>query len=294
MEDWPTLYTLERIEQVKAVADELRQRVLEAVIDTPHTVTQLGEQLGVSPAKVHYHVRELERVGLLKLVETREKSGILEKYYRTVALRLSIPPDLLQTSNRDDMVGTLQELLGSITNGFTNSILRGLARNQDAPLQHTALLRNHVYLTEEQFMEVSEAIDEILKRYVQPSSDPNAHQYTTVLMAYDTALAMEDEPEPADNTESEPGPDGADSRERTRGTSNSWRAWTVGVQTLRRQELEMTLAQGRRLDIWVIGLLWIADDVTPELADRAISHLTIRGKLRAPAAVLEVLAGKGA
>lgn len=27
----------------------------------------------------HYHVRELERVGLVQLVETREKGGILEK-----------------------------------------------------------------------------------------------------------------------------------------------------------------------------------------------------------------------
>ena len=54
------------------------------------TVTQLGDILGIAPARVHYHVRELEKVGLLCPVETREKGGILEKYYQPVAKNISV------------------------------------------------------------------------------------------------------------------------------------------------------------------------------------------------------------
>jgi DNA-binding transcriptional ArsR family regulator len=294
MDEWPALYNLESIEQVKAIADELRQRILEELVDTPRTVTQLGERLGISAAKVHYHARELERVGLLKLVQTREKGGILEKYYRTVALRLSIPPDLLQSTNRNDVVGALQAMLGSITDCFTNAMLRGLARDADAPLQHTALVRDHVYLTDEQFLEMNGAIDDVLKRYAQSPPHENARQYTTVVMAYDTALSMEEDREPAAPADARSSGAADDVDGRGWDASNGQRAWTVGVQTLKRQELEKAIVQGRQLDIWVVGLLWIADDVTPDLAERAISRLVVRGKLRAPEGVLEVLARKDA
>ena len=68
-------YEIENIEQLRAIADMLRLRIFEMLQQKPMTVTQLGEELGEAPAKVHYHVRELEKVGLLRLVETCEKGG---------------------------------------------------------------------------------------------------------------------------------------------------------------------------------------------------------------------------
>jgi DNA-binding transcriptional ArsR family regulator len=85
MQDQAEVYNLITVEQVRVMADELRQRILEELREQPRTVTQVGEILDLAPSKVHYHVRELERVRLVDLVETREKGGILEKYYRSVA-----------------------------------------------------------------------------------------------------------------------------------------------------------------------------------------------------------------
>ena len=76
------------LEQLRAIADELRTRIVEALTHRAMTVTQLGEMLGHTPAKIHYHVRELERVKLIRLVATHPKSGILEKYYRAIAKAL--------------------------------------------------------------------------------------------------------------------------------------------------------------------------------------------------------------
>ncbi len=61
-------YEIESIEQLRAIADMLRLRIFEILQQKPMTVTQLGEELGEAPAKVHYHVRELEKLGLLRLV----------------------------------------------------------------------------------------------------------------------------------------------------------------------------------------------------------------------------------
>ena len=57
--DLPEVYELETLEQLRAIADELRTRIAEALTHRAMTVTQLGELLGQAPAKIHYHVREL-------------------------------------------------------------------------------------------------------------------------------------------------------------------------------------------------------------------------------------------
>lgn len=70
------------------------------------------------------------------------------------------------------------------------------------------------------------------------------------------------------------------------------KVWVVGETSYDRAELEKTLAEGKRLNIEVVGICNFAGDVTPDLADRAINHLRIVGQLNASAAVREVLMRK--
>src|SRR5918912_3243946 len=107
MTDTPEVYLLESIEQLKAIADELRQRIIHALSRRQMTVAQLGDLLGQAPAKLHYHVRELERLGLVVLVETREKGGILEKYYRTRGRTLAVPSRLFQEQPPDETIAAV-------------------------------------------------------------------------------------------------------------------------------------------------------------------------------------------
>lgn len=69
---------------VKALAHPLRVnilRVLQARVASPSEIaTDLDAPLG----NVSYHVRVLERVGLLKLERTRQRRGAVEHYYRAV------------------------------------------------------------------------------------------------------------------------------------------------------------------------------------------------------------------
>jgi len=71
-------YELETIEQLRVYADELRMRIVDQLALRAMTVTQLAELLGEAPNKLHYHVRELERVGLVKKVKTRD-SDLVER-----------------------------------------------------------------------------------------------------------------------------------------------------------------------------------------------------------------------
>src|SRR5215467_8134776 len=107
MTDLPEAYNLETIEQVRALADNLRLRIVNQLTAQAMTVTQLGAVLGIAPSKLHYHVHELEKVGLLHLVETREKGCILEKYYRSIAKSINAPATLFQSIPPDELVATL-------------------------------------------------------------------------------------------------------------------------------------------------------------------------------------------
>lgn len=64
---------------------------------------------------------------------------------------------------------------------------------------------------------------------------------------------------------------------------------TVGFVRLGRRELQRAVDGKERLDIRVVGRLEIGDDVTPDLADKAIARLTVRGSTQAPPKVLERL-----
>lgn len=66
----------------------------------------------------------------------------------------------------------------------------------------------------------------------------------------------------------------------------------LGIQHYSAADLRAVVDTGETLDIRVLGLASIATDVSPELAQAAISSLTILGALHASPAVKAVLASR--
>jgi Arc/MetJ-type ribon-helix-helix transcriptional regulator len=64
---------------------------------------------------------------------------------------------------------------------------------------------------------------------------------------------------------------------------------TIGVVVYNRKALEATKAEKRTLEIKVLGMVYISEDVSPELALATIRSLEVNGSLRAPKGVLEAL-----
>ena len=67
--------------QLKACLHPLRLRILEAISRVPGSSLSLAMRLGDSQPRVHYHLRQLERAGLARLVEERRKRGVVERLY---------------------------------------------------------------------------------------------------------------------------------------------------------------------------------------------------------------------
>jgi len=70
------------------------------------------------------------------------------------------------------------------------------------------------------------------------------------------------------------------------------RTLVVGLQDYGRRELEAARDSGQRLRIQALGLVRIAEDVTPELAQEAIESISVLGTLQASRAVKAALAAR--
>jgi DNA-binding transcriptional ArsR family regulator len=79
------LTLVERDAQIKALANPERVRILALLIEREGTAKQVADWMSGTRGRVHYHIKELERAGLVEMIRTVESGGVVEKYYRAVA-----------------------------------------------------------------------------------------------------------------------------------------------------------------------------------------------------------------
>ncbi|HEX9226721.1 MAG TPA: helix-turn-helix domain-containing protein [Arthrobacter sp.] len=78
----------------EASLDPIRTRIL-MELTQPGSATQLAARVGLPRQKVNYHLRALERHGLVELVEERRKGNVTERILRASAASYLISPAAL-------------------------------------------------------------------------------------------------------------------------------------------------------------------------------------------------------
>src|SRR3984893_14018345 len=78
----------------EASLDPVRARLL-AELAVPGSATMLAAQVGPARQKVNYHLKALERHGLVELVEERRKGNVTERVMRATAASYVISPSAL-------------------------------------------------------------------------------------------------------------------------------------------------------------------------------------------------------
>lgn len=78
-----------------AMGNPTRRRILAALALTPDSASGLAERLDDTRQRVNYHVRELERAGLIELVEERPRRGLTERIYRAAGRGFAVDPAVL-------------------------------------------------------------------------------------------------------------------------------------------------------------------------------------------------------
>jgi len=81
----PTYEITTTQEFMAAMGDPRRMRILEILTKQQASATEIAKMIEESPQTTQYHVKVLEKVGLVELVAKREVRGAVEKFYRAVA-----------------------------------------------------------------------------------------------------------------------------------------------------------------------------------------------------------------
>lgn len=81
--------------------DATRARLLAELVARPGSATTLGAVLGLPRQQVNYHLRTLERHGLVELVEQRRRGNVTERVVRAAAASYVISPATLAAVQPD-------------------------------------------------------------------------------------------------------------------------------------------------------------------------------------------------
>jgi len=85
MPDLPLSLDVNTPQQMKALADPIRHRILGIIQSRPATAKQIADRLKMPPGTIGHHLQVLEAAGLAKVVARRLVRGIVAKYYTRTA-----------------------------------------------------------------------------------------------------------------------------------------------------------------------------------------------------------------
>jgi DNA-binding transcriptional ArsR family regulator len=85
--------TVTRPDQLQALGDTTRMRILGWLSDTPASIQELARGLNVPKGTVGHHIHVLEAAGLIRVAETEQVRGVQQKRYARVARVFQLPTE---------------------------------------------------------------------------------------------------------------------------------------------------------------------------------------------------------
>jgi predicted transcriptional regulator len=153
-------------EQLRAVSNLTRHRIMAVLRFGPATITQIAGRVGVAKGSSSYHVRLLERAGLVKVVRTRKVRGVTERYYAMAARSIVLPDP-----------GT----------GGPDVLMRHAVADLEASAADDRQVRMaHLRLTPQQFAELGARLQQLADEY-QALSDPSLPDASLVFALFHPA-----------------------------------------------------------------------------------------------------------
>ena len=80
-------------DQLRALADELRGRIIGLLRERAWSTQQLARELDIPKGTIGHHLKVLERAGLIRVVHTRQVRAVTEKFYGRVARLFLFQPE---------------------------------------------------------------------------------------------------------------------------------------------------------------------------------------------------------
>lgn len=146
-------------QELRAISDELRNTILELVLERAATVAELAAAVDRPKSTVAYHVHLLVTAGLLKVVRTRRVRAIDERFYgRTARIFYvgQITPDQAR-----GLANPLSVAAAESIPAHTADDLRAITRHARIPRDRAAEFWNRVFALTREFSELPRSGDTV-------------------------------------------------------------------------------------------------------------------------------------
>jgi predicted ArsR family transcriptional regulator len=171
---------IDDLETLKVLSDPLRMQIAELMSHQPRTVKQVAKELGTTPHKLYYHVKLLEDHGLIRVVETRLVSGIVEKHYQITAKEIVVADGLLSV-RKPEGKSDIEGLISSILDGTKADFIRSLRVRTEGEVPIEERYRSHITremakLTRGQAEAICTKLEELVKEFEAYDDEPEQDQ----------------------------------------------------------------------------------------------------------------------
>ncbi|HHV45854.1 MAG TPA: helix-turn-helix domain-containing protein [Tissierellia bacterium] len=152
-------------DDIKVLADVNRFAIMDILATYEALSTnEIAEKTGLTYSKVSYNLKKLEEAGFIKIVDTRVKFGILEKYYSLAAKEFKIVPVKEANGHYSNLLDEI--ILKSITKEYLKS--NQFKDEDDMKDKRNNIYLGNVYLTDEEYAQVRDKINEYFNELLGP------------------------------------------------------------------------------------------------------------------------------
>jgi len=157
-------YVVKRMEQAKLLTDPFKLRLIEEFGSAPATTKQVADKMGEKAPRLYRHVDALVDEGLLELIEEKPKRGTIERYYKTVAARFEVDPELFSPSSGlgDDAMDMIRSIFRDTESDLV-SLFRDIGENKPEPEDMPLVMKFAIHGTSGDIAGFRAKLDELIE-----------------------------------------------------------------------------------------------------------------------------------
>jgi DNA-binding transcriptional ArsR family regulator len=185
----PETHVVRSPEQAAALLNPLRAEIL-AIVREPASAAEVARKIGDTPQRINYHLKSLEKVGLVRRVGTRQVRNLVEVLYQAIAKSFLLSEAVglnPETSERIKEQGALAHLI-TLSDRIRRDALLLMERSEENKGQiPSASLQMKVHLDSEErrrafLRDYAAMLEELVNRYgAAGEGDENAFRVTAVI-----------------------------------------------------------------------------------------------------------------
>src|SRR5436190_9780037 len=188
-------------ETLRAIGDPTRVRMLETMVqrlDPPWSVKELAAALAVPQTRLYHHVELLLTHGLIRAVERRVVSGIIETRYRVGALSFQLDRRMFEGDDapREILHDTLTAVFDTARDEIEAAIDSGvIGRGPDATEGRLLMTKGRARLTPERAAELQRRLRALEAEFDNDDAADGGEPWGFVLAVYPVATHSNPTPE---------------------------------------------------------------------------------------------------